>query len=161
MVIPLFACRSHRHPRSFHPVVSSATLKYSDGGTYKASAGTSPGLHSRCRCPHQARLAAAPPRALQGEVLDGHIRHGHGVMRAGDGAVYDGQWLHDQRSGRGTMLFPTGLKFEGEFDGDVACGCAALREAATVRLRSRRRAHAVCELVSCRAATQSPGLASG
>jgi hypothetical protein len=86
-VLPAPTCSARRPP-----VVSSTTVRFSDGSIY------------------------------QGDVLDGRIRHGQGVLRAADGSRYEGRWQYDQRSGQGKILMPTGLTYQGEWRDDLACG---------------------------------------
>lgn len=51
----------------------------------------------------------------KGQFKNG-VKYGRGRYRWEDGAVYDGMWRHDIRSGYGVQLFPNGNRFEGNFE---------------------------------------------
>lgn len=43
-------------------------------------------------------------------------KHGYGKYTYADGTIYQGQWDHDQRKGKGKLIFPNGDTFDGVFD---------------------------------------------
>ena len=57
-----------------------------------------------------------------GTIVD-NLKSGHGVMRYSFGALYDGEWVNDVRSGNGIVYWENNpdvpfIKFEGQFAND-------------------------------------------
>ena len=51
------------------------------------------------------------------------LRHGHGTMWFPSGAKYVGQWHHDKIFGYGVMSYCDGSKIEGKWHEGVVDGC--------------------------------------
>ena len=44
-----------------------------------------------------------------------NARSGRGTMRFGDGSRYEGEWRDDDMNGQGVMTLPNGVRYEGLF----------------------------------------------
>lgn len=62
-----------------------------------------------------------------GDIDNNSKRHGRGVMKYDNGAVYDGEWQHDMADGTGTYRWPDGDIYSGEWKKDVRHGTGIYR----------------------------------
>ena len=81
-----------------------------------------------------------PKRILDGNKFDGgeedvytgmlnprQQRHGFGVMFYGNGDIYRGEWINDNKSGKGQYLFSNGNHVEGTFKDNSLNGVTIVR----------------------------------
>ena len=61
-----------------------------------------------------------------GGVKDENIRHGKGTMTWPDGGRFEGEYSDDKRTGYGIDYFPNGTKYEGEFENDSRNGSGTM-----------------------------------
>ena len=57
-----------------------------------------------------------------GQMIDGNVRDGKGVLIWPDGSRYDGYWKDDRANGRGRLIHADGDVYEGEWLNDKAHG---------------------------------------
>lgn len=58
----------------------------------------------------------------KGELIDGKIRHGFGVMEWADGTRYSGEWRNDMFNGRGKLYHYFGDIYDGDWKDNKAHG---------------------------------------
>ena len=54
-----------------------------------------------------------------GEVIDGNVKHGRGVLVSADGSRYEGNFENDLKSGHGVQDSENGCHYEGNFENDL------------------------------------------
>jgi len=62
------------------------------------------------------RTGSAVGGRFEGHWRDG-IKSGHGSYKAGDGALYQGQYVKDRQEGWGAVAYPNGDLYEGQWKG--------------------------------------------
>lgn len=51
----------------------------------------------------------------KGELSKNKQRHGKGTLKWPDGTIYSGDWIEDRATGKGLLKFPNGDTYEGDF----------------------------------------------
>jgi hypothetical protein len=96
------------------PVVSVATIKYSNGD-YMGN------IDGNCLKNGHDEYTWADGHVCEGNWLADKT-HGKGKYTSPDGDVYDGEFLDNLRNGKGKYTFPNGDVYDGEFKDDLFHG---------------------------------------
>lgn len=65
----------------------------------------------------------------KGTLKNGTIRHGYGVQKWPDGAIYEGEWREDVAEGKGKLVHVDGDVYYGEWKQDKANGFGVYQHA--------------------------------
>ncbi|KAL6066623.1 agglutinin-like protein 2 [Balamuthia mandrillaris] len=111
------------------PLIMNVSMRKDSGGlkTQPQSPQQQQQQHSQLRSALQSEATMIEYREKKIGHYDGHYhpvykKHGIGRFEYEGGAVYEGQWRHNERHGYGSLQYETGEKYQGQWHDDLKHG---------------------------------------